>query len=78
MCVCVCVCSMCRRTFRCTTAHQCSSERAWIDTGTECSNHYSSGELCLTLFVIDLWAMLNAICYIYIYYILQFGLRYIQ
>ena len=28
-----------RHTFRCTTAHQCSSERTWIDIGTECSNH---------------------------------------
>ena len=34
------ICSICRCTFRCTTAHQCSSERAWIDTGTECSNHF--------------------------------------
>ena len=39
------ICSICRCTFRCTTAHQCSSERAWINTRTECSNHYSSGGL---------------------------------
>ena len=39
----MCVCSIWRCTFRCTTAHQHSSERAWINTGTECSNHYSSG-----------------------------------
>ena len=60
---------MCRRTFRCTTAHQCSSERAWIDTRTECSSHYSSGGLALTLFVSHIypWSAQPHREYIYIY-----------
>ena len=57
------ICSICRRTFRCTTAHQCSSERTWIDKGPECSNRYSSGGHCLTLSVILIYPYI----YIYIY-----------
>ena len=40
-----------RRTFRCTKAHQCSSERTWIAIGTECSNRYLNGEQCLHTYV---------------------------
>ena len=49
------ICSICRRMFRCTTAHQCSSERTWIDKGPECSNRCSSGGHCLTLLVIVIY-----------------------
>ena len=56
------ICSIWWRTFRC-TAQQCSSERAWIDMGTGCLNQYSSGGLCLTLFVTHIYIYI----YIYIY-----------
>ena len=49
------VCLICGRTFRCTTANQCSSEQTWIDNGPECSNRYSSGGHCLRLLVIVIY-----------------------